>query len=120
MTTIQERLREQAGYLLGKLNVTAPMMYEAADKIDALQSKLDQYRTEYFDAIRERDEYRLAADTQAAAHKVERDAHLNNLRNAVTILQSVVNGGTSDLLAQASVNAFNDYIDAAMAQGGEK
>lgn len=54
------------------------------------------------------------------ANPDKKDAgHLNNLRNAVNMLQAVVNGQASMTLGQAAVNAFNEYLDVAI-EGAKK
>lgn len=40
----------------------------------------------------------------------------NNLRTATNVLQSVLNGKTSPMLAQEVVNALNEFQDAAIAK----
>lgn len=59
---------------------------------------------------------REAVDAWNAAQPVNDALHkaLTNLHNATNILQSYLNGNTSQQLAQASVNAFNEYLDAAL------
>ena len=56
----------------------------------------------------------LAKRAQAAQPVVvvPYETHLNNMRNAVDIFQSYVNGRTSKYLAQVSINALNEYLDA--------
>ena len=64
---------------------------EAADKIDALEAKIDQYRVDLFEALKERDEYRTAADKMAAAHKVERDTLMADIDVLLCHLATISN-----------------------------
>ena len=89
MTTLQERLRN-APWMDHK-----SLVREAADRIDDLTAKLDQYRTEYFQALRERDE--LAADKEvllghmATIRNVTNDPAISNL--AKVVLERMAPGG---------------------------
>ena len=76
--TLQERLRDGADICHAR-NIQldyARVATEAADRIDDLTAKLDQYRTEYFAALRERDE--LAADKEVLLN------HMTTIRNCTT------------------------------------
>jgi uncharacterized coiled-coil DUF342 family protein len=105
MTTLQERLRTTYS---ADDRLTASL--EAADRIDELEATLDQCRVDLFEALKERDEYRKAADDAASAHKVERDA-LRELLSEVSQQYTRDDDLPDNLLPR---------IDAAMAQGGEK
>ena len=85
---------------------------------------------EQADYRRERDEYRLAADTMAASHKVERDALAKDAERYLWLrdMNSDSSSGTyvgdeTDALPEDVTWVGSDldaYVDAAMAQGGKK
>ena len=61
--------------------------------------------------------YILAANPAAILSLIaELEQFKNNLRTATNVLQSVLNGKTSPMLAQEVVNALNEFQDAAIAK----
>jgi len=87
------RKQEAAGYFIAKRQTVFGKVTEWEQVLD--KSKVPLYAAPV-----------VAPDVLTRLEKAE-----NNVRNATNVIQSILNGKTSPMLAQQVVNALNEFLD---------